>query len=56
MPIRRVLAKVVDLHVEHAACDPPGYDTFRERSVDHPRKDRDDVELHTGQWAVGSGQ
>ena len=47
MPVRRVVAKVVDLHVEYAVRDPPANDPFRERGFDHPRKDGDDVELHS---------
>src|SRR5215212_3653213 len=46
VPVRRVLAEVVHLHVENTRRDTVAHHAFRKRRVNHPRKDRDDVELH----------
>ncbi len=56
VPIGRVVAQVVNLDVQQAPLDAAADHPFREPGLDHPRKDRDDVELHSRRSAVGSGQ
>ena len=46
VPIGRLVAQVVHHHIDQPASDRPRDDALGEEGLDHPRKDRDDVEAH----------
>ena len=46
VPIGRVIAQIVDAHIESSTRDRAADNPLRERRVDHLREDRDDVDLH----------
>ncbi len=46
MPVGREVPEVVDLQVDDPGLDSSRHDSLGQRLVEHPREDRDDVELH----------
>ena len=46
VPVGREVPEVVHLQVDDPGLDSPRHDPFGQRLVEHPREDRDDVELH----------
>ena len=46
VPIGRVVSQVVDLNIQNSPLDSAADHPFGEAGLDHPRKDRHDVEFH----------